>query len=471
MTITHSAHSYALGFTSQLNEITVDSLPVSGVIPDWLQGTLIRNGPGRFEVGNQSFKHWFDGLAMLHRFAIRGGVVSYANRFLRGASYTRAMREGRIVEPGFGTDPCGPLFARLRALFSKDVYDNASVNVARLADRYLAMTETPMPIAFDPDTLETGEVVKYQDWIHGHISTAHPHFDRRRNVMFNYVTRFGRRNTYNVYAVDLATLRQRLIARLDANEPAYMHSFGMSERYIILAEYPFGVSAARLFLSDKPFIANYRWDPSRPTRFHVIDKQTCALYGTYETDPFFCFHHINAFEEGGELFVDLVAYDDATIVTAFLLDNVEAGREPRVYPKQTRRYRLPLAGTRVEHETLGDAQLELPRFNDEAKGGRRHRYVYGTGPTAGGGEGIIKLDADRREAVVWREPGCYPGEPVFVAAPDAASEDDGVVLSVVLDANAGCSFLVVLDGQTMDERARAVAPQHIPFGFHGQFFR
>lgn len=28
--------------------------------------------------------------------------------------------------------------------------------------------------------------------------------------------------------------------------------------------------------------------------------------------------------------------------------------------------------------------------------------------------------------------GFYPSEPVFVASPDAAEEDDGVVLSVVL---------------------------------------
>jgi beta,beta-carotene 9',10'-dioxygenase len=46
-----------------------------------------------------------------------------------------------------------------------------------------------------------------------------------------------------------------------------------------------------------------------------------------------------------------------------------------------------------------------------------------------------------------------------------------VVLSVVLDANAGRSFLVILDARSFEEIARAEAPHHIPFGFHGQFFR
>ena len=46
-----------------------------------------------------------------------------------------------------------------------------------------------------------------------------------------------------------------------------------------------------------------------------------------------------------------------------------------------------------------------------------------------------------------------------------------MLLSVVLDAAAGRSFLVVLDAHTLEELARAEAPHHIPFGFHGQFLR
>jgi carotenoid cleavage dioxygenase-like enzyme len=39
---------------------------------------------------------------------------------------------------------------------------------------------------------------------------------------------------------------------------------------------------------------------------------------------------------------------------------------------------------------------------------------------------------------------------------------------VVLDARAGRSFLLVLDAGSFGELARATAPHHIPFGFHGQ---
>ncbi|MEO1439529.1 MAG: carotenoid oxygenase family protein, partial [Chloroflexota bacterium] len=72
---------------------------------------------------------------------------------------------------------------------------------------------------------------------------------------------------------------------------------------------------------------------------------------------------------------------------------------------------------------------------------------------------------------IWRQENTYPGEPVFIAAPDAATEDDGVLLSVVLDAQTGTSFLVVLNAADLTELARASVPHHIPFGFHGQFFK
>jgi beta,beta-carotene 9',10'-dioxygenase len=84
---------------------------------------------------------------------------------------------------------------------------------------------------------------------------------------------------------------------------------------------------------------------------------------------------------------------------------------------------------------------------------------------------IVKADLTERTTAAWAEEGCYPGEPVFVAGPDASAEDDGVLLSVVLDSRSGGSFVLVLDATTLDELDRAEAPHHIPFGFHGQFAR
>ena len=53
---------------------------ISGKIPEWLEGSLIRNGSGIFEIGETKMNHLFDGLSVIHRFAIHQGKASYQNR-------------------------------------------------------------------------------------------------------------------------------------------------------------------------------------------------------------------------------------------------------------------------------------------------------------------------------------------------------------------------------------------------------
>jgi torulene dioxygenase len=50
-----------------------------------------------------------------------------------------------------------------------------------------------------------------------------------------------------------------------------------------------------------------------------------------------------------------------------------------------------------------------------------------------------------------------------------SKEDEGILLSVVLDGETETSYLLVLNAQTMKEVARTVLAQPIGFGFHGNF--
>lgn len=40
---------------------------ISGVVPQWLNGYLLRNGPGSMKVGDEEFKHLFDSAALIHK--------------------------------------------------------------------------------------------------------------------------------------------------------------------------------------------------------------------------------------------------------------------------------------------------------------------------------------------------------------------------------------------------------------------
>jgi beta,beta-carotene 9',10'-dioxygenase len=452
------------GFDSLEEETHLDSLAVQGTLPPWLRGSLIRTGPAKWEVGDRAMNHWFDGFAMLHRFSFADGDVSYANRFLESRAYRAARDEGRISYSEFATDPCRSLFQRVSAMFSPKLTDNANVNLTKLGERFIAMTETPIPVQFDGETLAAGGVA-YD--VPGQISTAHPHMDRASRGMLNYAAKLGPRSSYRFFHLRPGASKPEVIGAKPVREPAYMHSFGLTERWLVLAEFPFVVNPPRLAFSGRPYIENYRWKPELGTRFHLFDRQTGDALGPFETDARFAFHHVNAYEDGDEVVVDICTYPDAGIVEDLYMEKLRAGKP--IAPAHLERFRIsPRLGS-VSSERLIDQSIELTRINYRRSNERPYRYVWGVGVDGGWIDRIVKADLAERRSTVWSEGDCFPGEPVFVAAPDADDEDEGVLLSVVLGGRKGNAFLLVLDAHSLDELARAEVPHHIPFGFHGAF--
>ena len=444
-----------LGLTNLDDEIAVEELDLEGELPAWLAGSLLRTGPARWDLGEQTVNHWFDGLAMLHRFTIAGGKVSYANRFLRSKAF-EAAKDGKIGFGEFATDPCRSAFRRVASLFDPELTDNGAVNVARIMGKWVALTETPMPVAFDTETLETLGVTGRPPVTFGGL--AHPHGDGDKAVSMG-VHLMGR-PAYRLVEDD------RVVAKLPVRRPAYVHSFGMTERYAVLAEHPYTVNPLKLGLGRRPFIENFVWRPEDGTRFVVLDRRTGEHVGDWHSDAFFVFHHANAFEDGDDVVVDLCAYEDPEIVQALGLQRLRAGG--RVPEAHLERFRLRPGGA-VERTRLADEPLELPRIDYGRVNRRPYRYVWGTGAGSDFFDTVVKADVTTGETSTWRDG--YPGEPVYVGRPGRDEEDDGVLLTVVLEPERGASSLVVLDAATLTELARARVPHHIPFGFHGQFAR
>lgn len=459
---------YCLGFTTLTAESNVPGLPVQGTIPPWLTGTLIRTGPARFEVGQQSYNHWFDGLAMLHRFGIDGGRVSYSNRFLQSQSYREAISAGKISRPEFATDPCRTLFQRVVSWFTPRFTDNGCVNVAQWNDAFVALTETRLPVRFDPQTLATIGLREYAREVKGPTSSAHPHYDRHRHCHYSHVLDFGFQSKYRLFSIDAAG-GESVLATITVDRPAYLHSIGMTSRYLILAEFPLVVNPLKLLFSNRPFIRNYEWHPERGVRFHVIDKQSGQVTRRADTAAFFAFHHANAFEDGDDIILDIVIHPDSTVIDKLYLDRLRSSIPICAAGKLTR-FRITPTGS-ISSEPLSDALLELPRFAPH-RAGLRYSYLYGASqlPTGDFFDRLVKFDLDNHQTETWHEPGCYPGEPIFVARPNSDEEDDGVILSILLEPASARSSLLILDAHTFTELARTPTPHHIPFSFHGDFF-
>lgn len=465
---------FSLGFSSLDKEIVIDDLPIKGALPSWLSGTLLRNGPAKFEVGEKKLRHWFDGFAMLHKFSFHQGKVSYANKFLESKAYTYAKEKGKIGYAEFATDPCRSIFKRFVQIFFPKVTDNANVNISKIADEFVAMTETPLPTVFDPNTLKTLGVFTYENTLEGLlIPTAHPHYNFERKESINHFTRFSASSSYNVYRISDKSKTREIIATIPTKEPAYMHSFGITQNYVVLAEFPFVANPLSLLLSGKPFVENLKWKQDQGTTFLLVDKKTGELRGRYTTESFFAFHHVNAFEEGDKVTVDIIAYPNADIVQSLYLDVLRGDTNKSItHFGKFRRYQLSLSNPLVKHEVISEELIELPRINYEACNTKNYRFVYATGSDKNNPDNfldrLVKIDIQDRTSKSWKEEECYPGEPVFIPSPNATKEDEGII-SVVLNAQKGNSFLLILDAISFVEIARAEVPHHIPFGFHGQF--
>jgi len=459
---------FELGFESLESEVENLELDLQGSIPEWLDGTLVRNGPAKFEVGGERVAHWFDGLGMLHRYSFEAGTVTYTNRFLRGDTYREATESGTLSGQ-FATGGDSWL-RRLYGMFFGDVTDNANVHVARMADRYLAMTEVPKYVEFDPESLETIGHFEFADDRGWQLNCAHVIPDPHRGETVGLLTDFGRPSVHRLYRIQDGNARREEIAAIEADRPAYLHSFALTERFVVLTEHPFDANPLSFFTpGGGSFVDFFDWRPDQGTAFHVIDRESGAVVARRRAEPFFVFHHVNAFERGGAIVLDLVAYRDADVVDGLFLGDWADWLDEESTDGDLRRYRIPLDGDGIDSETLYRG-CEMPRIAPSDRT-RQYRHAYAQGSAERDGNHVAKVDIETGESRTWSDPGLFLEEPVPVLAPGSdRPSDDGVVVVTALDAEAGRSILLVLDATTLDEVARARLPHHVPFGFHGRYF-
>ncbi len=381
----HSTQEFTV--TLPINEeSTQKELMVQGSIPTWLEGTFVRNEPVSVEINHKKQAHWFDGLAMLHAFSFQQGRVQYSNKFLRTDAYKTVFIKGSIDFLGFDSITPHPILDRLKSFFQFNTYavlQNADVTVAKVAEQYIALTETPLPVRFDLKTVDTLGALEFQDRLpkRNIFDSAHIRTDGQTGEQFNYLVDFGLNTKYIVYRYHPNIPCRETIGKIPVKNPAYMHSFAITQNYIILVEFPLVVNPISLLFMTKPFIRNYYWDCKRGTNFLIIDRKTGKLLKKIKyPDAFFAFHHVNAYEADNNIILDIVMYPNADIVGDIaqhgFLSNHFSNQENLPLPN-LRRYTVSISDGCIQSKLLSDLPLELPRINEKYTA-HKYRYVYGS---------------------------------------------------------------------------------------------
>jgi carotenoid cleavage dioxygenase-like enzyme len=115
-------------------------------------------------------------------------------------------------------------------------------------------------------------------------------------------------------------------------------------------------------------------------------------------------------------------------------------------------------------------RIDYHRYNTNGQ----YRFTYGVSlhpqQRKGFYNSLVKIDIKTGNAFYWHEENGYPGEPFFQPSPNSKNDEDGLLVSIVLNAVENRSFLLLLDAVTMQEIARATLPEPVVYGFHGEFF-
>jgi beta,beta-carotene 9',10'-dioxygenase len=453
-----------LDFYQNSQEMEPTAVKVTGKIPDWVQGQYVRNGPGIIKGKNTAVKSWFDGLAKLHAFTFDHGKVTYCCKFLRSKAYENFKKTGTLDFAGFAQQSSDEVLSFLDFLLGipNEEITNANVNVSKINNRMVALTEIPLPVEFDV-SLNTLQPFDYGDDLPKNyiFESAHILQDPDTKAMWNFLIKIGLfESAYQIYHIPPGSSERKLVASIPVSAISYMHSFSLAGKYLVLVDYPFRAKDPKDIATG--FIDAFEWYRLEASTVYVIDKTT-GKYWTYSANALFSFHHINGFEKDGKIFIDMIAYPNADII-------YRVNKYPFIDHADNTLMRLEIdlqTGTTTTRQVSSDP-MEFPRINDEYIG-KQNQFFYAV-HIRKNGNGIIKYNNDGPHAH-WFEEGSYANEAIFVAHPNAQSEDDGLLLSVINNLKSKQSYLLILDAKSMTELARIDAPQFIPFGFHGQFFR
>lgn len=444
---------------------------ITGEVPDWLRGELVRTCPAVFQARQWQASHWFDGLGMIYAFRVGDSSVRFQSRLLENEAAAEIAR-GPTSLGSFGTATGRPWWQRLVQPVAR-ITDNTNVNLVKMGDDWVALTEGDRQLRIDPNSLRAlGPVPYARDGLTHAVASAHPHFDFARSQVVNVATTFGASGVVSIYEHGGQERNRRTIASWKTRRVPYIHTFGLTPEHAILVAHPLTVRPLDMLWSNRGFIDHFDWRPKDGTTLVVMDRATGATR-EHETDPMFVFHTVNAFERDGDTVLDVVAYPDAGIMEALRVARM-AEQLPDLRPSLIRLVMHP-GRRRAELIRLSDTGFEFPSTHYRRVSGSDYQYAWGAadGPQASGmyASSIVKVDIHTGRSKAFTDGDRIYGEPVFVARPGGSDEDDGVLLSVGSSQRTETSALTVIDARTMERLANAEVASAIPLGFHGSFIR
>jgi len=468
---------------------------LNATVPAWVKGQFIRNGPARLDMGGEKyFTMYMDGWGKLHSFKLNGGKVLASGKFTETELYSKDKAAHEIL-PAITLAPVGPKDWTMMEMMQglKNGFDNTNTHVWRYGSstnkaeaQYVAITDYPTQTEFGVDSLDFKRaVVPAHSW----GSCAHPLIEPGTENTINYQIKTDwlfRPNYFEVWRYTKLGEGQ-MIAKWKPKKMGYIHSFSLTENFAIFFFYPLVMVFTNMIAGGGHPLSSLTWDGTAPTDIYVVNLKTGAIQLETSTLPLFSAHHINAYEDGRDLVVDLCQGEPDGLGHYMELETMRAAKQGKGKATSKLRRFVINMDTKMTAMTTPQAPVtsppaapipnwittfDFPTINEQYRG-RRYCYAYGVVAIDYAYMALVKKslceDAPDKDRV-YRIPNHYYSEANFIPNPEGKSEDDGVLVTIGYDGVKGQSYLLILDAMTLEPINMAYSPFRIPYSFHGNFF-
>ncbi|GGY78010.1 carotenoid oxygenase family protein [Pseudoduganella plicata] len=428
---------------------------IDGRWPAELRGTFYRNGPARFELAGERYRHWFDGDGMVHAWHLDAGSVRHEARFVRTRKYVEESAAGRFLYPAFDTD------ISRRPVGNNDTVNTANTNVVRHAGRLYALWEGGSATELDSADLGTRGVRTWRDDLAAMPFSAHPRITSD-GVMWNFGVVPGAGKLL-LWRID-ADGSLGKFGMLDVPHLPMVHDFVVTARYMVFLVPPFDMRSG----PHTTYLGAHTWNGNRPLRVLVIDRADFTLRRIVEMPAGMLFHLGNGWDEGDTIRLDAcIAADDSPLQA---LGDIMRGETRQAADTHTVLIRIDVAKGTAHSETLL-AGTEFPRVLPLDVGSRyRHVFVTTRGDAEGiGNTGVARVDVDSGRVDRYDYGQAWVVEE-HVPVPKAAGKGQWLV-GAAYDVRRRETVLAAFDGARLSDGpvARARLPYAAPLCFHGNF--
>lgn len=463
-------------YTPSRFEGSIRDLEVEGDIPTQLNGTFFQVAPDPAYPPMLGDDIFFNGDGAVTAFRFAGGHVDMHRRYVETDRF-KAQRAARRS-----------LFGHYRNPFTNDPSveglsgGTANTNIVSFAGMLLALKEDSLPVAMDPDTLETIGNWDFNGQIGNTPFTAHPKFDPADGSLlaFGYEASGLASRDVVFYEFSSDGTKRREIW-IEAPYASMIHDFAVTPNFVIFPIVPITADGDRMVAGGQHF----EWQDDLPFQFGVMRRDGDGSDIRWFTAPA-CFqaHVLNAFEDGHKIHLDMPS--SSGNIFHFVQKVGAPAPEPHTFHFELTRWTFDLASDSRDatRQTLYDAPCEFPRCDDRVVG-LSYRYAVMLGCDMGlyaidrlgpppwqFFNKLVHIDVVSGKAETWcgGDAECFQ-EATFVQRAENAPEGDGYILALLNHLETHTTELVILDTQRVAAGpvARVKLPVRMRMGLHGNW--